>query len=117
MSTAKTYRIGEVAKMLHLKTHVLRFWEDEFPQIAPFRTKKGQRYYTAEDIERIRRIQRLLHEQGMTIVGARRVLAENPEVDEYGSLDSPPKETGSFKQTLIQELNVIRNLLANSGTP
>ena len=40
----KTYRIGEAAELLDLKTHVLRFWESEFPQLAPLRTDKGQRY-------------------------------------------------------------------------
>ena len=42
----KTYRIGEAAELLNLKTHVLRFWETEFPQLDPLRTDKGQRLYT-----------------------------------------------------------------------
>ena len=70
-----TYRIGEVAELLDLKTHVLRFWETEFPQLAPLRTGKGQRLYTEENVALLRRIRQLLHEQGMTIEGARRVLA------------------------------------------
>ena len=69
-----TYRIGEVAELLDLKTHVLRFWETEFPQLAPLRTGKGQRLYTEENVALLRRIRQLLHEQGMTIEGARRVL-------------------------------------------
>lgn len=71
----KTYRIGEAADMLHLKSYVLRFWETEFPQLAPLRTDKGQRLYTDQHIALLRRIKQLLHEQGMTIEGARRVLA------------------------------------------
>lgn len=66
-SEEKTYRIGEVAEMLNLKTHVLRFWETEFPQLAPLRTGKGQRLYTEDHIGLLRRIQQLLHEQGMTL--------------------------------------------------
>lgn len=72
----KTYRIGEAAAKLHLKTYVLRFWEMEFPQIAPLRTEKGQRLYTEQDITLLRRIRCLLHERGLTIEGARRILRE-----------------------------------------
>ena len=70
----QTYKIGEAAALLNLKTYVLRFWETEFPQIAPLRTEKGQRLYTQNDIDLLRRIQFLLHEQGLTIDGARRAL-------------------------------------------
>lgn len=70
----KTYRIGEAADLLQLKSYVLRFWETEFTQLAPLRTDKGQRLYTEEHLELLRRIRHLLHEQGMTIDGARRVL-------------------------------------------
>lgn len=82
MSEVRTYRIGEVAEMLNLKTHVLRFWESEFLQLAPMRTESGQRVYTEEDVGILRRIQQLLHEQGMTIEGARRVLAGHPPIEE-----------------------------------
>ena len=71
----KTYRIGEAADLLQLKSYVLRFWETEFTQLAPLRTDKGQRLYTEEHLTLLRRIRHLLHEQGMTIDGARRLLA------------------------------------------
>ena len=77
--TQKTYRIGEAARLLELETYVLRFWETEFPQLAPLRTAKGQRLYTEEHLELLRQIRRLLHEQGLTIEGARRVLGGAPE--------------------------------------
>ncbi len=73
---ATTYKIGEAAALLNLKTYVLRFWETEFPQIAPLRTEKGQRLYTDEHVALLRRIRFLLHERGLTIEGARKVLAE-----------------------------------------
>ncbi len=72
--TEKTYRIGEVAENLQLKSYVLRFWETEFPQLEPLRTDKGQRLYTEANVELLKRIKALLHEQGMTIEGARRIL-------------------------------------------
>ncbi len=70
----KTYRIGEVANMLELKSYVLRFWETEFSQLDPLRTNKGQRVYTESHVALLKRIKYLLHEQGMTIDGARRML-------------------------------------------
>lgn len=72
----KTYRIGEAATKLNLKSYVLRFWETEFPQIAPIRTEKGQRLYRESDLAVLGRIRYLLHERGLTIDGARRLLRE-----------------------------------------
>lgn len=74
--TGKVYRIGEAAAKLNLKTYVLRFWEMEFSEIAPVRTEKGQRLYREEDIALLARIKYLLHERGLTIEGARRLLRE-----------------------------------------
>lgn len=71
----RTYKIGEVASLTGLKPFVLRFWETEFPQLAPVRTPKGQRLYTEEHLELVRRIKTLLYEEKLTIDGARRRLA------------------------------------------
>ena len=71
-----TYKIGEAAALLNLKTYVLRFWETEFPQIAPLRTETGRRVYTAGHLALLERIRFLLHERGLTIDGARRILHE-----------------------------------------
>ena len=67
MAEDKVYRIGEVAAELQLKTSVLRFWESEFPELVPKRSAKGHRSYNAQDVELLKRIKQLLHEQGMTI--------------------------------------------------
>jgi len=75
----RTYRIGEAAKLLNLKTYVLRFWETEFPQLAPHRTEKGQRLYSEQDVAMLRTIRHLLHERGLTIEGARKILAEQKD--------------------------------------
>lgn len=73
---ATTYKIGEAAALLNLKTYVLRFWETEFSEIVPLRTEKGQRLYTEEHLALLERIRYLLHDRGLTIGGARRTLAE-----------------------------------------
>lgn len=76
---ATTYKIGEAAALLNLKTYVLRFWETEFPHIVPLRTDKGQRLYTEENLALLERIRFLLHERGLTIEGARKILNEDRE--------------------------------------
>ena len=68
------YAIGYVAKETNLPAHTLRYWEKEFKQLAPRKSRTGRRMYTEEDLALIRQIQHLLHERGFTIKGAREVL-------------------------------------------
>jgi DNA-binding transcriptional MerR regulator len=77
--SARVYRIGEAARILDLHTSVLRFWEGEFLELDPVRTPKGQRLYSEKDMALLFKIRSLLHEQGMTIEGARRILSGNTE--------------------------------------
>ncbi len=93
----KTYKIGQAAKMLGVKPFVLRFWESEFPQLQPIRKASGQRLYTDEHIELVRRIQHLLHEQGLTIEGARKALEET---DRRGLLKGIEAELLEIKRML-----------------
>lgn len=109
--SAPTYRIGEAAELLQLETHVLRFWQSKFPQLAPRRTEKGQRRYTEEDVALLRRIKQLLHEQGMTIEGARRVL-EGGAVGEAASGQGGVAPDPAFWRDVRDELQAIRDILA-----
>jgi DNA-binding transcriptional MerR regulator len=70
------FRIGEVSRLTETKTFVLRFWESEFPTLQPVKSPAGHRLYRREDIETVFEIKRLLYEQGFTIAGARKHLAE-----------------------------------------
>ncbi len=81
LSDFKRYKIGQAAKMLDLKPYVLRFWEGEFPELAPIRTDTGQRLYTEEHMEIIREIKRLLYDEGLTIEGARKRLEDRNQHD------------------------------------
>ena len=110
--TQKTYRIGEAAELLGLKTHVLRYWESEFSQLVPRRTDEGQRFYTESDLELLRRIRQLLHEQGMTIVGARRVLEGSAVLDESVPEGVTAVPDPAFMRMIRQELVSVRALLA-----
>jgi len=70
----KYFRIGEVSKIVGVDPHVLRFWETEFKIIRPHRAKSKQRLYRKRDVENLLRIKVLLHDEGYTISGARKVL-------------------------------------------
>ncbi len=70
------YAIGEVSELCGIKPHVLRYWEQEFPQLKPIKRRGNRRYYQFDDVEMVRRIRSLLYEQGFTIGGARQRLRE-----------------------------------------
>ncbi len=70
------FKIGEVARIAGVPPHVLRYWESEFTAIKPKRANSGQRLYRREDIERILQLRVLLHEEGYTLSGARKLLAK-----------------------------------------
>jgi DNA-binding transcriptional MerR regulator len=73
---AKRYfTIGEVSELCEVKPHVLRYWEQEFPQLKPVKRRGNRRYYQRQDVLLIRQIRSLLYEQGFTIGGARQRMA------------------------------------------
>lgn len=74
------FAIGEVADLCEVKPHVLRYWEQEFPQLKPVKRRGNRRYYQHEDVLMVRRIRSLLYEQGFTIGGARLRLKEMPKL-------------------------------------
>ena len=68
------FTIGEVSQLCEVKPHVLRYWEQEFPQLKPVKRRGNRRYYQRQDVIIIRQIRSLLYEQGFTIGGARQRL-------------------------------------------
>lgn len=78
------YKIGEACKELGIQPYVLRYWETEFPALAPSKSRSGQRVYSEKELEIIKRIKQLLYEEGYTIAGAKKKL-ETELAD--GSLD------------------------------
>jgi len=68
------FTIGEVSQLCDVKPHVLRYWEQEFPQLKPVKRRGNRRYYQRQDVIVIRQIRGLLYEQGFTIGGARQRL-------------------------------------------
>ena len=69
------FTIGEVSDLCAVKPHVLRYWEQEFPQLKPIKRRGNRRYYQRHDVIMIRQIRGLLYEQGFTIGGARQKLS------------------------------------------
>ena len=70
------YKVNEVCQYTDTQPYVLRFWESEFPQLAPHKNKVGQRVYTRREVDLVLRIKRLLHDEEYTIAGARARLEE-----------------------------------------
>jgi DNA-binding transcriptional MerR regulator len=73
-SPDKRFKIGDVCKQADVQPYVLRYWETEFPALAPDKTGGGQRTYTQRDIDVILRIKELLYTEGFTIAGAKKKL-------------------------------------------
>ena len=76
------YSIGEVAKAFNVNTSLIRYWEQEFPIIKPKKNKKGNRYFTPEDIKNLKIIYHLVKEKGYTLDGARIALTTNQKINE-----------------------------------
>jgi DNA-binding transcriptional MerR regulator len=70
------FRIGEVAGLVGVEPHVLRYWEREFRSIRPSKSAKGQRVYSRRDVENLMRVRELLYGHGFTIAGAKKQLRE-----------------------------------------
>ncbi|MBT3462792.1 MAG: MerR family transcriptional regulator [Gammaproteobacteria bacterium] len=69
------FTIGEVSLLCAVKPHVLRYWEQEFPQLSPVKRRGNRRYYQRQDVLMIRQIRALLYDEGFTITGARQRLS------------------------------------------
>ena len=79
--------IGEVAKALGIRQHVLRYWEEQFPMLKPLKRSGGRRYYRPEDIALVETIDRLVHREGFTLRGARQALTKGKQTKN----EAPPQ--------------------------
>ena len=114
--TNEAYKsIGEVAKILNLvnkkngtlNTHTIRFWEKKFKQIKPRILNGNRRYYNIDTIEVLRKVQYLLKDQGMTIIGVKKVLNSNKSL----KLDELPNNSINANYKIINKLKKILNLI------
>jgi len=104
----KLYKIGEVCKLADVQPYVLRYWETEFPQLAPNKSGGGQRLYTRREIDTILRIKELLYREGFTIAGAKKKL----ETEAEGPVAPAPAEPSTdLIANVKRELKEILRLL------
>ncbi|MBR0046687.1 MAG: MerR family transcriptional regulator [Bacteroidaceae bacterium] len=101
------YSIGEVAQMFNVTETLLRFWEKEFPNIAPQKTGRGIRQYTKADIEQVRLVYHLVKERGMTLQGARDMIRRDKSggVNRNIEVIERLKSIRSDLQAINKELN------------
>ena len=102
------YSIGEVSKMVGLKSYVLRYWETEFKQLSPPKNRAGNRTYRQKDIDLILRIKDLLHGRKFTIEGAKSVISEKNV-----TLRSADKINNNIIKQLRNELYEILQIIKN----
>ncbi len=98
------FTIGEVSELCAVKPHVLRYWEQEFPQLKPVKRRGNRRYYQRDDVLTIRQIRSLLYEQGYTIGGARQRMTDD------GDATTPVEVQAVIKET-IEELEDVLKVL------
>ncbi len=83
MSSNKTerlyYSIGEVAELFDVNTSLIRYWEKEFSILKPRKNKKGNRFFTNQDVDNLHIIYHLVKERGLTLAGAKMKLKENKD--------------------------------------
>jgi DNA-binding transcriptional MerR regulator len=95
------FTIGEVSELCAVKPHVLRYWEQEFPQLNPVKRRGNRRYYQRDDVLMIRQIRGLLYEQGFTIGGARLRM----------STDNVKDDTSQYQQLIRQMIVELEDVL------
>jgi DNA-binding transcriptional MerR regulator len=122
------FRIGEVAELVGVEPHVLRYWEREFRSIRPTKSAKGQRVYSRRDVENLMRVRELLYREGFTIAGAKKKLqragAERDgerepqrqrDADEDDADPSRPVDASKAREKLLAIRSEIEAFLAELG--
>ena len=116
--------IGELSAELGVPQHILRYWESKFPQLRPLQRAGNRRYYRPADVALARRIHRLLGQEGYTVRGVQKLLAENGNEPEAQPAPAPTASTdlGLIAQSVpakpqgigIERLIALRDRLASA---
>src|SRR5512141_3064057 len=96
------FTIGEVSELCAVKPHVLRYWEQEFPQLKPVKRRGNRRYYQRHDVLMIRQIRSLLYEQGFTIGGARQKLSGSEAKEDVNQSQQIIRQVRGELEELLQ---------------
>lgn len=107
--------IGEVAKALNIRQHVLRYWEEQFPMLNPVKRSGGRRYYRPEDVKLVATIDRLVHREGYTLRGARLALEGKKVAPEAPVITKAPEpQSRAPSPQVVAELRALRAVLADA---
>jgi DNA-binding transcriptional MerR regulator len=110
------FRIGEVAELVGVEPHVLRYWEREFRSIRPTKSAKGQRVYSRRDVENLMRVRELLYREGFTIAGAKKKLQRSGvEPEEPSAVSLSAEQASKTREQLSAMRDEIEALLAELG--
>jgi len=113
---AKLYfRIGEVADLVGVEPHVLRYWEREFRSIRPTKSAKGQRVYSRRDVENLMRVRELLYREGFTIAGAKKKLQRSGLEPHDAAEGRSAVEGGKTREQLVAMRAEIEAFLTELG--
>ena len=105
--------IGEVAKALGIRQHVLRYWEEQFPMLKPVKRSGGRRYYRLEDVRLLATIDQLVHREGYTLRGARLAIESGGAARSGAAAQAPADAPASGPSgEFVARLSAIRNDLA-----
>ena len=108
------FRIGEVAELVGVEPHVLRYWEREFRSIRPTKSAKGQRVYSRRDVENLLRVRELLYREGFTIAGAKKKL-QRSGVEPHENEAKTGGDTSKIREQLVAMRVEIEAFLAELG--
>jgi DNA-binding transcriptional MerR regulator len=103
------FKIGEVAQLVGVRPHVLRYWESEFSALRPLKTRGAHRVYRRRDVELAVLLRRLLHEEGLTVSGAKKRLRESG----HDRVTSPPDPEAVREVASRADLIAVRNELSD----
>jgi DNA-binding transcriptional MerR regulator len=106
------FRIGEVSELTQTKPYVLRYWETEFSTLKPIKSRSGHRLYRRPDVEMVFQIKRLLYQEGFTIEGARRQLADGARESDAQKPPLPSALDGTQLDAIKRELQSILTMLS-----
>ena len=106
------FKIGEVSKLADVAPHVLRYWENEFTSIKPKRAGSKQRLYRRKDVELILVIKNLLHHQGYTIAGDKKLITAADDIETLKIEEEKGRDHSARLETIKDELLELRNLLS-----
>ena len=107
------FKIGEVARLIGVKPHVLRYWESEFPSLRPKKNPSGQRIYAKADVEAIVEIRNLLYNERYTISGAKKMLARQGEISSTLASGTDPtilRAVGQLKEHIRELLTLLDDI-------